>query len=78
MFQCQPSACPHRSNLDVGDGDVEELVHVGVPDDTNIGHYHGAQVSLVTGNIVFKSVNVCFVYLIIFLRDYDYLTADGM
>ena len=38
----------HRCDLDVRDGDVEELVHVGVPDYSHIGHYHGAQVALVT------------------------------
>ena len=37
----------YRGNLNEGDGDVEEVVHVGEPDHAHIRHNHRPQVPLV-------------------------------
>ena len=38
----------YRSNLDVGDGNVEELIHICKPNHSHICHNHRPQISLVT------------------------------
>ena len=42
---------PYRGNLYVGDGDVEQIVHVGKPDHAHVRDDHGAQVALVTEQV---------------------------
>ena len=37
--------------MQVGDGDVEELVHLGEPDDPDVGDDEGAEVALVRGQV---------------------------
>ena len=36
----------YRTNLDVRDGDVEELVHLGVPHEPDVGDDGGPQITL--------------------------------
>ena len=36
----------YRSDLDVRDGDVEELVHLRVPDEPDVGDDRGTEVTL--------------------------------
>ena len=38
----------YRSNLNVRDGDVEEVIHVCVPHNSNIGDDHCSEITLVT------------------------------
>ena len=40
--------CAYRGNLYVGYGDVEEVIHVCIPDNSYIGDDHRPKVSLVT------------------------------
>ncbi len=48
---CTYHSLTHRRNLQVRDGDVEELVHVGVPDHADVGDDGCAEVALVAGQV---------------------------